>query len=78
METTKRYILWLQNDLDTKGRVKKKLEISNRGCGSEKKNPTFPKTVSFYLECHDSARNVIKDFCLYVTPPPPTTAAVLN
>ena len=33
--------------------------------GSEnKKIPTFPKTVPFYLECHDSARNVIKFFGL--------------
>ena len=60
-----------------KGRVqkkKKKLEFSNRGGrGSEnkKKIPTFPKTVPFYLECHDSARNVIKFFWPYVPPPPP-------
>ena len=56
----------------TKGRVqKKKLEFSNRGGrGSEnkKKIPTFPKTVPFYLECHDSARNVIKNFWPYVPP----------
>ena len=53
---------------------KKKLEFSNRGGrGSEnkKKFPTFPKTVPFYLECHDSARNVIKFFWPYVPPPPP-------
>ena len=55
------------------GFKKKKLEFSNRGGrGSEKKkNPTFPKTVPFYLECHDSARNVIKIFWPYVPPPPP-------
>ena len=50
---------------------KKKLEFSNRGGrGSEnkKKIPTFPKTVPFYLECHDSARNVIKFFLPYVPP----------
>ena len=55
---------------------KKKLEFSNRGRGrgSENKkkipNLTFPKTVPFYLECHDSARNVIKFFWPYVPPLP--------
>ena len=58
--------------VDPKGRVKKKLDISNIGGGGQKitRNPTFPKTVPFYLECHDSARNVIKIFWPYLPPPP--------
>ena len=56
--------LFLFFEVFPKGRVqkkKKRLEFSNRGGGGGskiKKNPTFPKTVPFYLECHDSARNV--------------------
>ena len=54
---------------------KKKLEFSKRGGGGPKikKNPTFPKPVPCYLECHDSARNVIKIFWPYVPPPHTTT-----
>ena len=44
--------------------------IGGGGGPKIKKNPTFPKTVPFYLECHDSARNVIKFFWPYVPPPP--------
>ena len=44
-------------------------KVGGRGSKNKKKT-TFPKTVHFYLECHNSARNVIKFFG------PPTNSAV--
>ena len=55
-----------------KGSEKKKVGIyqygGGRGSENKKKFPTFPKTVPFYLECHDSARNVIQNFWPFVPP----------
>ena len=75
-----RYEILLGMDCFTKGRVQKKkkkkvgiFQQGGEGPENKKKIPTFPKTVPFYLECHDSARNVIKFFWPYVVPPPTTT-----